>query len=566
MDVNNIIKYFDSKEIILFKYQISNIIDILKIENEIRTTKFDINIRILGNDVGSGKTRIILCSILYDNDHITHSFSNYENNFLNNSMNNVFNELKKILINNLINKEIKSNILTNEINNFRTLINNKIINIDEYNIINKTLIVFPFHLIKQWKDECDYLNLKYIIITSNTKLSDYINNDEEIILCKNTMLKYLVFNENILYKRIVIDDSCSIKIDKKMIEKLNNSSYYFWHLSATYKKIPQKWNINNILLEKYLVKTQSEIIKKEFIIKNYKKCIKICTRDSYLDLISDYLNSEQINLLNSDCIDAVINSLCCEIINPKNLVLSITNKYTEEINILEKELEIYKIKKNNEKINIIENNIKSIEKRLYEISQKIKNLENDMCSICLDKYEKPVLVDCCKNIFCTLCILNWEKHKKTCPLCRKKININTDIKVISEKIIINSNKIKNKIDECIEYCLNNKNKKILIFSNYDDTYNQLNNVFRKNDICLDILKGNGIQKKIEKFKKDYNNNILFMNSSNFGSGLNLENTDTIILYHNLNEDLLTQVIGRAFRLNRKKILEVIQLKYINEED
>lgn len=78
-----------------------------------------------------------------------------------------------------------------------------------------------------------------------------------------------------------------------------------------------------------------------------------------------------------------------------------------------------------------------------------------------------------------------------------------------------------------------------------------------------MIKGNGIQKQIDNFKNK-SGNILFINSFNFGSGLNLEESDVVILYHKLDKNIFDQVIGRALRINRNKKLDVIQLKYIDE--
>ena len=57
-----------------------------------------------------------------------------------------------------------------------------------------------------------------------------------------------------------------------------------------------------------------------------------------------------------------------------------------------------------------------------------------------------------------------------------------------------------------------------------------------------------------------------MNSQYFGSGLNLENSSDIIVYHYMDEELTNQVIGRAQRPGRKGVLNIWRLCYSNEID
>ena len=57
-----------------------------------------------------------------------------------------------------------------------------------------------------------------------------------------------------------------------------------------------------------------------------------------------------------------------------------------------------------------------------------------------------------------------------------------------------------------------------------------------------------------------------LNSSNYGSGLNLEMTTDIIIYHQLTKNLEIQVIGRAQRPVRNSSLNVYYLLHENEQN
>jgi len=55
-----------------------------------------------------------------------------------------------------------------------------------------------------------------------------------------------------------------------------------------------------------------------------------------------------------------------------------------------------------------------------------------------------------------------------------------------------------------------------------------------------------------------------LNAQYNGSGLNLQETTDIILYHKFNKFSEEQIIGRANRMGRNDVLYVHQLLYNNE--
>jgi hypothetical protein len=57
-----------------------------------------------------------------------------------------------------------------------------------------------------------------------------------------------------------------------------------------------------------------------------------------------------------------------------------------------------------------------------------------------------------------------------------------------------------------------------------------------------------------------------LNAKNYGSGLNLQMTTDIIIYHKMSKDLENQVIGRGQRLGRTDALNVHYLYYENEKN
>ena len=76
-----------------------------------------------------------------------------------------------------------------------------------------------------------------------------------------------------------------------------------------------------------------------------------------------------------------------------------------------------------------------------------------------------------------------------------------------------------------------------------------------NKMILNIQKIMGssahISKTVDKFNKEFDDpdsiNVLLLNSQYFGSGLNLQKANDIILFHHMNKDITKQVVGRAQR-------------------
>ena len=202
-----------------------------------------------------------------------------------------------------------------------------------------------------------------------------------------------------------------------------------------------------------------------------------------------------------------------------------------------------------------------------EINKRFECILDSNCSICYEKLEKPIMEPSCQNIFCGKCILAWFKTNNNCPLCRKKVDL-SDLIYIEKKEYNNfsndnknSEKLKTK-EEILEEIIK-KDGKFLIFSSWNNTVNIIYNVIEK--YSFSELKGSVSQQSniINNFKQG-KIKILFLNSKNNGSGLNLQEVTDIILYHKMDERNVSQIIGRANRIGRTIPLYVHHL--INSSD
>tara|TARA_B100001123_G_C14775705_1_gene814516 strand:- start:30 stop:539 length:510 start_codon:yes stop_codon:yes gene_type:complete len=111
-----------------------------------------------------------------------------------------------------------------------------------------------------------------------------------------------------------------------------------------------------------------------------------------------------------------------------------------------------------------------------------------------------------------------------------------------------------------------KNHKLLIFSNYDNSFVKSQEFLDSNNLNYSRISGTSatIQRTVETYKKSNDLNILLLNSRYSGSGINLENTTHIIVYHNMTSELTQQIIGRAQRPGRDSPLTIYRLMHENE--
>ena len=102
-----------------------------------------------------------------------------------------------------------------------------------------------------------------------------------------------------------------------------------------------------------------------------------------------------------------------------------------------------------------------------------------------------------------------------------------------------------------------KNRKVILFSSYDETFDIIRNDL--DDYKIEFAEVSG-QRSVRESKLDNfvhgRINVIFLNSRFNGAGINLEVADDIILYHSMSEGIKKQVMGRALRIGRKESLVV----------
>jgi len=248
------------------------------------------------------------------------------------------------------------------------------------------------------------------------------------------------------------------------------------------------------------------------------------------------------------------------------------------------------------KIDNILNKIKHpIDNMRERIITALKSGEK-LCSICVQVYDNPIILKC-NHVYCANCIFSWIKQKSSyyCPYCKapidpKDLNLvsvsgkknkvcehkdeDNEIDDSDENFIIQesssatNNKfrsLKDKIDTIKNIMKNKPDGKFLIFSSYDGTFQTIGNMLQENEIKYKMLKGasSTIMNILNDFKNG-KNNVLMLNSTHKGAGLEISSATDIIITHTMTSELEKQVIGRSQRPGRECQLNVHYIYYSNE--
>jgi len=257
---------------------------------------------------------------------------------------------------------------------------------------------------------------------------------------------------------------------------------------------------------------------------------------------------------------------------------------------------------------------------IHTITRIKNNLSEGSCPICLETFPEGgkyiLIVKCCNATYCSECAvqaLKLKTDRSSCALCRSPIT--------PDKIVLIGNHIKLddiikqdvqdvivKRGECGEVKVeakgegeeeeqvckskiaavkniilykpilfedldgglfpdiirnvnldiqDNSPRKVLIFSNYDDTFDETIAFLVEKGIKYNFLKGLGITEIGKEFQDSAESRVLFINSKFKCAGINLQTATDIIFYHAMyDRNTVVQCIGRGQRIGRTNSLNI----------
>lgn len=328
------------------------------------------------------------------------------------------------------------------------------------------------------------------------------------------------------------------------------------------------------------LRCDENFVKKSFLLPPINQHIIQCKDNVYTHVLNGLVNTEVMSMINAGDISGAIEQSGYDQEDEDNLVKLLTKDFenklsNKKIELVAKQQMTYSslankeksLKKLNDEIGKLEDKIDCIKKRV---------LETEACPICFDAIQNRVIVKCCKNPFCYQCITLSLNANCSCPLCRSKIN-KSDIIIlkkekdeeVDELELTNTELEKTKLENLQFYlddimsCSGKKN--VLIFSEHEKPLQDIEYFIKSKGYKYAQLKGNSkmIMKNVENYKTN-KIDILLLNSKYFGSGLNLENTSHLFMFHKMSDHIDKQVIGRAQRPGRIQPLQLYRLCYENE--
>jgi hypothetical protein len=261
--------------------------------------------------------------------------------------------------------------------------------------------------------------------------------------------------------------------------------------------------------------------------------------------------------------DQVVDAVC-ESIEKELRNVRLTYEYKKSIEYASESAKIKALEQ-------VEARIGRLESRISAIKERLAGIAEQTCPICFCEVQSPALTPCCRNLFCLACICDVLRRNYTgvCPLCREIIPNIQSLQVIGDASTAAQTqavpKLLSKQEQFRKILADNPAAKILMFSSYDATFSYLEEVLEVDGIPHATL--NGSQARIAKLIREFGEGkyrVLFLNSKNMGSGLNILAATHVVLYHKMSVETQDQIIGRAMRMGRTEPLTVIHLLHGNE--
>ncbi len=425
-------------------------------------------------------------------------------------------------------------------------------------------------------------------ILNPKKVSNILASKKVFILNVNRYKFFKQIFRSTKWARVIIDEMDSAIIPP-IFDEFGN---FNWFLTATPTSIFYKTcrrYVNKIfgnhqsLLKYFIVKNNDDYVDKSVVLP--KPCVFMIETllHRVVSAIQDLIPQDVMQLINAGNMKEAVARLNCDIDTEENIVKVLTDKISTELHNLKKELSYVKslipadVDAHEKRLNGIKANIARCKTKLDTVKERISSISNECCFICADNFDSPTILDCCKNVFCLKCLLAALKAGgNKCPYCRHVIKSNKEYHVISakpdKKIKVVSNEKKSTkgfdqmdksdvLEKILTYIAkNDQTPRILIFSDYSQTFDKIIKNIAKANLQYALLSGipAHITNVINEFKQG-TTNVLMLDSQHYGSGLNLQDANYLILYHRMTPELETQVIGRAQRFGRKIPLKIIYL-------
>lgn len=487
---------------------------------------------------------------------------------------------------------------------------------DTFEHVGINVIVCPFSIIDQWTHYIKTFDPETVFFVVNTNkgflhYKSHIKDPHSIVLVSSSfyhMVEKQFKVMNVMVSRVIFDeaDSALTKNARRL------PSLFYWFVSASYNNVINPYpryvatlnsqgtryvnrlvssgvcnNVfikslfgslmrslphrDKVVLEKLIVKNSDSFVSNSFALPEIEEFYIRC-----VDTISELVNCMTTNQNIISCVNAGDLITAMSYLNRANkgdethiidIMKDDLNKQLINCRLkikYQSELIVHDTEAQTNKIEMLMSREEAIVLKINMMEERIKH--GDLCTICYSNFTNKTVVRCCKNAFCFECICTWLQVRNTCPICKHELpDIHNDLFVIkkideaSSSSDNNTSIIYKKQEALIKLVTHIKeiraNGKILVFSEYERPFMDVMPALDDMNINYGMLKGSSLKGNIQRYKNT-ELDVLLINSKAFGSGINLENTTDIVIYHSFNKEIQSQVIGRAQRPGRTTPLKV----------
>ena len=323
------------------------------------------------------------------------------------------------------------------------------------------------------------------------------------------------------------------------------------------------------LIDKIVVKNDDSYVERSFYLPELIRTVIKCKDSGIISILNGVVHGNIMQCLNAGDIKGAVSNINQDNIDTEhNIIKAVKQGLNIKLNNINVEMRtinetmFVNVESKDKKTMKLEKEKQWIEKKMHLIEQRVK--DNDLCTICLETQVNKTITKCCNNSFCLGCLTLWLKSNSTCPLCKSNMRIENDLFVVKENDYVKEKCEPTKMQQFNTMLTTfTSSTKMLIFSEFDNSFIDIESALISHGINFARLKGNAINKHVNDYK-NCDLQVLLVNSHAYGSGLNLENTTDVVLFHKFDNDLETQIIGRAQRPGRTVPLNVWYLLNNNE--
>ncbi len=302
----------------------------------------------------------------------------------------------------------------------------------------------------------------------------------------------------------------------------------------------------------------------------------LCAQPASHRAVAGLVNTTIQAMLHAGNIEGALQELGVHEDTPMNIVEAATHEREKELDRLKKTLAFkesidYSSPQQKEQaLANLRTKIQSVETQLQTFRDRLVSTEAEECPICYDdpNTSAATLTPCCHRMFCATCILTSLSRRLACPMCRAALKPDQLTQIVKEKKRGKKKeevKLMSKQRQLIKFLKDHPNARVLVFSRYENPFEQLERDCDTEGITYHTLRGNKdtIAATIRSFDAG-EKRVLFLPTQTAGAGLNLVNATHVIMLHAMTPEEEKQVIGRAYRLGRTSELHVVRLRHEGE--